>query len=112
MLGNSLDITYAQTQVTSQLYGKPKRKQMKTDGDLEIEPIETPDNEMIKTPEEVPEGWMTVRQISQAAGYSETWTYRKVLRLIEVGEAEKRQFRINTGQRTMPVTHYHITCDI
>ena len=62
--------------------------------------------------DQVPKGWMTVRQISQAAGYSETWTYKKVLKLVEVGKAEKRQFRINTGQHVMSVTHYHITCDI
>ena len=89
-----------------------KEKEWKPYNDPESGWIEAPDSEIIVEPEEVPEGWMTVRQISQAAGYSETWTYKKVLKLVEVGKAEKRQFRINTGRHVMSVTHYHITCDI
>ena len=82
------------------------------DDDLGTGSIGVPGSEIIVVPEEVPEGWMTVRQISAAAGYSETWAYKKVLKLVEVGKAEKRRFRINTGQRAMSVTHYHINCDI
>ena len=89
-----------------------KENEWKPDNDPESGSIEAPGSEIIVEPEEVPEGWMTVRQISQAAGYSEKWTYKKVLKLVEVGKAEKRQFRINTGQHVMSVTHYHITCDI
>ena len=89
-----------------------KENEWKLDNDPESGSIEAPGRGIIVEPEEVPEGWMTVRQISQAAGYSETWTYKKVLKLVEVGKAEKRQFCINTGQHVMSVTHYHITCDI
>ena len=89
-----------------------KENEWKPDNDPESGSIEVPSSEIIVEPEEVPEGWMTIRQISRAAGYSETWTYKKVLKLVEVGTAEERQFRINTGQHVMSVTHYHITCDI
>ncbi len=89
-----------------------KENEWKANNDPESGSIGAPGSEIIVKPEEVPEGWMTVRQISQAAGYSETWTYKKVLKLVEVGKAEKRQFCINTGQHVMSVTHYHITCDI
>ena len=89
-----------------------KEDQLKMDDDLGTRSTGVPGSEIIVVPEEVPEGWMTVRQISEAAGYSETWAYKKVLKLVEVGKAEKRQFLINTGQRAMSVTHYHITCDI
>ena len=82
-----------------------KENEWKPYNDPESGSIEAPGSEIIVEPEEVPEGWMTVRQISQAAGYSETW-------IVEAGKAEKRQFRINTGQHVMSVTHYHITCDI
>jgi len=89
-----------------------KENKLKMDDDPGTGSIGVPGSEIIVVPEEVPEGWMTVRQISAAAGYSETWAYKKVLKLVEVGKAEKRRFRINTGQRAMSVTHYHITCDI
>ena len=89
-----------------------KENEWRANNDPKNGSIGAPGSEIIVEPEEVPEGWMTVRQISQAAGYSETWTYKKVLKLVEVGKAEKRQFRINTGQHVMSVTHYHITCDI
>ena len=89
-----------------------KENEWKPDNDPKSGSIEAPGSEIIVEPEKVPEGWMTVRQISQAAGYSETWTYKKVLKLVEAGKAEERQFRINTGQHVMSVTHYHITCDI
>ena len=89
-----------------------KENEWKADNDPESGSIGAPSSEIIFVPEEVPEGWMTVRQISEAAGYSETWAYKKVLKLVEVGKAEKRQFLINTGQRAMSVTHYHITCDM
>ena len=89
-----------------------KEDKLKMDDDLGTRSTWVPSSEIIVVPEEVPEGWMTVRQISEAAGYSETWAYKKVLKLVEVGKAEKRQFLINTGQRAMSVTHYHITCDM
>ena len=89
-----------------------KEDKWEMDDDLRPGSIGMPASEIIVVPEEVPEGWMTVRQISEAAGYSESWAYKKVLKLVEVGKAEKRQFCINTGQRAMSVMHYHITCDI
>ena len=53
-----------------------KENEWKPYNDPESGSIEAPGSEIIVEPEEVPEGWMTVRQISQAAGYSETWTYK------------------------------------
>ena len=63
-------------------------------------------------PEQVPEGWHTVRDIAAMTGVSEVWTYKKLVRLVDQGKAEMKRFRITTGQRTMHVTHYQISGDI
>ena len=52
-----------------------KENEWKANNDPESGSIGATGSEIIVEPEEVPEGWMTVRQISQTAGYSETWTY-------------------------------------
>ena len=59
--------------------------------------------------EEVPEDWLTIKQVAEVTGYSEQWAYKQVEKMVEKGVAEKRRFRIQTGSKTSyPVTHYRI----
>lgn len=65
------------------------------------------------SPDEVPENFHTVKEVAVMTGFSEVWTYKKLLRLVEQGKAEKRTFRIViNSQRTLPVSHYKITGEI
>ena len=62
------------------------------------------------SPDEVPEDFHTVKEVAAMTGFSEVWTYKKLLRLVEQGKAEKRTFRIVVnGTRTLPVGHYKVT---
>lgn len=62
------------------------------------------------SPDEVPEDFHTVKEVAAMTGFSEVWTYKKLLRLVEQGKAEKRTFRVVVnGTRTLPVGHYKIT---
>ena len=61
------------------------------------------------SPDEVPEDFHTVKEVAALTGFSGVWTYKKLLRLVEQGKAEKRTFRIViSNQRTLPVSHYKI----
>ena len=63
--------------------------------------------ESIREPEEVPEGWKTMRQISAESELSESYCRSLVLKGVESGRVESRKFRIKTmGTRIMPVPHY------
>ena len=65
------------------------------------------------SPDEVPEDFHTVKEVAVMTGFSEVWTYKKLLRLVQQGKAEKRTFRIVIGgNRTLPVSHYKITGEI
>lgn len=65
------------------------------------------------SPDEVPDGWYTVKEVAAMTGFSEVWTYKKLLRLEQQGDAEKRVFRIIvSGNRTLPVSHYKINGEI
>jgi hypothetical protein len=77
--------------------------------DIGAEWMEALGGALQRGPEQVPEGWHTVREIAAMTGYSEVWTYKKLLRLVEQGKAEIKRFRITTGLRTMRVTHYQIS---
>mgnify|MGYP001312845670 CR=1 FL=1 len=77
--------------------------------DIGAEWMEALGGALHRGPEQVPEGWHTVREIAAMTGYSEVWTYKKLLRLVEQGKAEIKRFRITTGQRTMRVAHYQIS---
>lgn len=58
------------------------------------------------TPEEVPHGWYTVRQIAKARGRSECATGEKLRRMAERGEIERKSFTIKLAERVRPVSHY------
>ena len=62
-------------------------------------------------PEQVPEGWHTVRQVAEATDRSETWTYKKLEAMVRQGKAEKRKFRVEAVTQVRPVTHYRMIDD-
>lgn len=60
-------------------------------------------------PDEVPEGWLTRRELARRLNTSEATLVRKLRAQVAAGKVLKRQFRINTGSRgPYPTTHYFI----
>jgi hypothetical protein len=57
-------------------------------------------------PEIVPEGWLTLAQISAKTGIAPTTIKSQLIKLIEAEKMECRLFRIFTGKQTIPVKHY------
>lgn len=56
--------------------------------------------------EEVPSGWMSMREVSKLMGYSESHTRKAIHKAVEAGSWERKSFRIRTGARIYPVPHY------
>lgn len=59
-------------------------------------------------PEIVPEGFHTAREWATLSDASESHTRRKLQRLVESGEWERREFRIPVSGRKglLPIPHY------
>lgn len=57
--------------------------------------------------DEVPPGWMTLKQMSEEAGMPESSIRHRIMALLNAGKLQKKQFRICTGRHTIPVWHYH-----
>ena len=58
--------------------------------------------------EEVPEGWMTVREIAAQTGMSEGHTWKRLRQATEAGKVARREFMIRTGKVIKRVTHYRL----
>lgn len=58
-------------------------------------------------PDKVPEGWMTVAQVSRALGKSPSHTRYLIREQVREGRAIMREFKIKTqGRGVYPVPHY------
>lgn len=60
------------------------------------------------TPEVVPPGWFTVRQLATQWGRSECTTGERVKRLFRAGQVEKKDFIIKLDQIVRRTPHYRL----
>jgi len=58
--------------------------------------------------DEVPPGWLTVKQVANKLKKAHSTTGYLVARAVAEGRAEKQSFRITSGQVTRPVPHYRL----
>jgi len=56
--------------------------------------------------DEVPEGWLTVREIAAQTGMSEGHTWKRLRHATKDGRVHRREFMIRTGKVIKRVTHY------
>jgi len=56
--------------------------------------------------EEVPDGWMTIRQIAKGLGKSNQTIRTRIREMEANGKLNKRRFKIKTGSRVRSVFHY------
>ena len=56
--------------------------------------------------EEVPEGWMTMKQMSQTAGVSESTMKHRADKWLKQNVLIKKKFKIHTGKQLIEVWHY------
>lgn len=58
------------------------------------------------TPDEVPEGWLTLKQMSKMANASESTMKHRVDNWIKRDVLIKKKFKIFTGRQITEVAHY------
>ena len=59
------------------------------------------------TPDDVPEGWLTLSDMSKQAGAVETTMRSRVTKWIMMGVLQKKRFKIWTGRQIAEVWHYN-----
>jgi len=57
--------------------------------------------------DEVPEGWLTISQMSELAQTASSTINHKMLRLVRSGQVQRKQFRIKTDRQVTGVWHYY-----
>jgi hypothetical protein len=63
----------------------------------------------ITTPADVvPPGWHTAQQIAAKTGVPVATLQQKLNRLMALGQAERKMFRIRLASNTRPVPHYRL----
>lgn len=62
----------------------------------------------LKDADEVPKGWMTVRQLMEELGLERAQTHHKLETMVRAGVAEKKSFRISVGAYVRPTPHYRL----
>ena len=72
----------------------------------DISGLEKLRQEVTHQAEEVPEGWRTIKELSDELKLSDSQTRKIILKGLEMGSVETRKFRINTALRAYPVPHY------
>lgn len=61
--------------------------------------------------EQVPDGWLTARQLCETEGKSQARVSELLRRAVAAGLVEVRTFRIRAGGKVYPVPHYReVTC--
>jgi hypothetical protein len=61
-----------------------------------------------QTPDEVPPGWHTAKELSAMLGKAGPTIGTLLSRAIAQGKCERRDFRIISGQVTRPIPHYRL----
>jgi hypothetical protein len=57
--------------------------------------------------DEVPEGWLTVSQMSEMMETASSTINHKMIRLLRSGEVQRKKFRIKTDRQVAGVWHYY-----
>ena len=57
--------------------------------------------------DEVPEGWLTKKQMEEMLGLPESTVHGRIEKGIKSGILQKKQFKIKTGHQIVPVWHYN-----
>ncbi len=61
-----------------------------------------------KTVDEVPEGWLTAKEISAKLGKATPTVGALLCRAVFEGRCERKTFRITSGSVTRPIPHYRL----
>jgi len=61
-----------------------------------------------QTPDEVPPGWHTAKELAAALGKAGPTIGTMLSRAIAEGKCERKDFRIISGQITRPIPHYRL----
>lgn len=56
----------------------------------------------------VPKGWVTCRRFAEMSSLSESQSLKKLRALVQATKAEKKNFRIEIGDRIFPIPHYRL----
>jgi len=59
------------------------------------------------TPDEVPEGWLTIQEMSKMAGVAKTTMFARVTHLLNKGILQRKKFRIHVGRGCLAVWHFN-----
>jgi hypothetical protein len=57
--------------------------------------------------DEVPEGWLTVAQISEMTKTAMSTINHKMIRSLQSGQVQRKKFRIKTDRQIIGVWHYY-----
>jgi hypothetical protein len=60
-------------------------------------------------PDKIPDGWLTEKQMREMMQVPESTMRCRVVKFVQNGVLEKKQFKILTGAGVMQVWHYHKT---
>jgi hypothetical protein len=61
-----------------------------------------------KTPDKVPAGWFTAKQIAEKTGKACSTIGTQLCRAVAEGRCERKTFRVQTGEMVRPVPHYRL----
>jgi len=59
------------------------------------------------TPDEVPDGWLTMQEMAKMAGVSKTTMFARVGNLLNKGILQRKKFRILVGRGCLSVWHFN-----
>jgi len=57
--------------------------------------------------DEVPEGWLSITQISEISDTPTSTINHRMIRLLKSKQVQRRKFRIHSGHQTLGVWHYY-----
>ena len=61
-----------------------------------------------KEVDEVPEGWLTAKEISAKLGKATPTVGASLCRAVAEGRCERKTFRVTSGSVTRPIPHYRL----
>lgn len=58
--------------------------------------------------DEVPPGWLRMDEVAKLLGKSESHTFKMLSKAAAEGRCETASFRVQRGQRVLPLRHYKL----
>lgn len=58
--------------------------------------------------DEVPAGWLRMEEVATMLGKSESYTFKLLTKAVRDGRCETASFRVQCGQRVLPLRHYKL----